>query len=370
MDKDEGPPGVGGGPKGPDAETPRRIALPTVAEGVQRRRRIREGGLKPTSIPRMSREARGALHQQVRAQDPVSPAYWEGVVRWRSLPSNIRGDLLVPLVPRPSDRVTPSLTRGPANYRTATRPADGGEERDEIRQEFGPPSLLAAALVDDMPDLASPSATIDTTATVGRTGGLGEEVDGRQGGGVTSLPPGGTVSLALVRRHDQSSSGGRWQVLLTRRPSGEWHLHGGKVEPGETEAAAVRRETLEEVDVAVADADLFRLSRLWVDGRRILLYGALVWTGSPRAAEPLTEVQWVDVSQLARTRPALPSLLLSQRPLLAWCERLDGAGGSGSGTAAMDGPARAETYGAALALEEGLRNEVRREGAGAQDQTV
>ena len=54
-------------------------------------------------------------------------------------------------------------------------------------------------------------------------------------------------------------------MLLTRRPAGEWHLHGGKVEPGETEAAAVRRETLEEVDVAVADADLFCLSRLWVD---------------------------------------------------------------------------------------------------------
>ena len=43
---------------------------------------------------------------------------------------------------------------------------------------------------------------------------------------------------------------------------------------------------------------------------------------SPRAAEPLTEVQWVDVNQLTSMRPALPSLLLSQRPLLAWCERL------------------------------------------------
>ena len=60
------------------------------------------------------------------------------------------------------------------------------------------------------------------------------------------------VSLALVRRHDQSGSGGRWQVLLTRRRAGEWHLHGGKVDPGETEAAAAQRETLEEVDVAVA----------------------------------------------------------------------------------------------------------------------
>ena len=34
------------------------------------------------------------------------------------------------------------------------------------------------------------------------------------------------------------------------------------------------------------------------------------------------------------------------------------------GTAAVDGPVGAETYGAALALEEGLRNEGRREGAG------
>ena len=110
-------------------------------------------------------------------------------------------------------------------------------------------------------------------------------------------------------------------MLLTRRRAGEWHLHGGKVEPGETETAAVQRETLEEVDVAVADADLFRLGRLWVDGRRILLYGALVWTGSPRAAEPFTEVQWVNVDQLARVRPALPSLLLSQRPLLATVAR-------------------------------------------------
>ena len=225
MDRDEGPPGVGDGPKGPDAEAPRRIALPTVAEGVQRRRRMRDGGFKPTSTPRMSREARGVLHRQVRAQDPVSPAYREGVVRWRGLPSDIRGGLLDPLVPRPSGRVTPSLTVGPVNYPTVTGPVDEGEGRGEIRQEFGPPFLLAAAPVDDMADLASPSATIDTTVPGGRTGGLGEEIDGRQGGGVTSPPPGEVVSLALVRRHDQSSSGGRWQVLLTRRPSGEWHLH-------------------------------------------------------------------------------------------------------------------------------------------------
>ena len=65
-------------------------------------------------------------------------------------------------------------------------------------------------------------------------------------------PPPMVVSLALARRCNQSL-----QVLLTRRRAGEWHLHGGKVEPGEAEADAVRRETLEDVDVVVADTDLF-----------------------------------------------------------------------------------------------------------------
>ena len=51
-------------------------------------------------------------------------------------------------------------------------------------------------------------------------------------------------------------------VCVNNGSTGEWHLHGGKVEPGETEVAAVRRETLEEVDVAVADDDL------WVLGGR------------------------------------------------------------------------------------------------------
>ena len=110
---------------------------------------MREGGLKPMSIPRMSHEARGVLHQQVRAQGPVSPVYWEGIVRWRSLPSDIRGGLLDPLVPRAGDRLTPSLTVGPAGCWIATRPVDGEEGRGGIRREGGPPSPLAAALADD-----------------------------------------------------------------------------------------------------------------------------------------------------------------------------------------------------------------------------
>ena len=98
---------------------------------------MRDGDLKPTSTPRMSREARGVLHRQVRAQDPVSPAYWEGFVRWRSLPSDVRGGLLDPLVPRPSSRVTPSLTVGPANYPTVTGPVDEGWERARLNRRSG-----------------------------------------------------------------------------------------------------------------------------------------------------------------------------------------------------------------------------------------
>ena len=120
-----------------------------------------EGPQADVDTTDVSREAREVLHQRERAgQSPISPGYWGAVVRWRSLPPDIRGGLLDPLVPRPSDRVMPSLAVGPANYRIATRPVDGGGERGEIRREFGPPSLLAAALTDDMADLASPSVAI------------------------------------------------------------------------------------------------------------------------------------------------------------------------------------------------------------------
>ena len=43
-----------------------------------------------------------------------------------------------------------------------------------------------------------------------------------------------------------------WFALVTLRASGEWHLHGGSVENGETKREAAFRETEEETGVRVS----------------------------------------------------------------------------------------------------------------------
>ena len=118
----------------------------------------------------------------------------------------------------------------------------------------------------------------------------------------------------------------------------------------------MRRETLEEVDVAVADDDL------WALGGR---------TSHPLVRRP--RVDWgcrvphggsVGRREPAHARTTCSSEPTSQPASIARCERLDRSGGPGSGTAAMDVSARADPDGAAPAPEEGLRNEVLREGTG------
>ena len=56
------------------------------------------------------------------------------------------------------------------------------------------------------------------------------------------------VVAAVVRRRDE--------ILVTRRPDradrrGQWEFPGGKVEPGESEADALRREIREELGCAI-----------------------------------------------------------------------------------------------------------------------
>ena len=108
---------------------------------------------------------------------------------------------------------------------------------------------------------------------------------------------------------------GRLLIAQRTRPpalAGRWELPGGRVEPGESEPAAVRRECREELGVSVLvrervgtdlpmDAGLLRvhLAELAPDAPepRPLEHAALRWVGP----DELAEIDWVDVDRAVLT---------------------------------------------------------------------
>lgn len=109
------------------------------------------------------------------------------------------------------------------------------------------------------------------------------------------------VALALIDCHDR--------VLMQRRPvtrehGGLWEFPGGKVEPGETPAAALVREIVEELSVSIDAADLVPLTFAANpdgEGARplvLLLYTCRSWHGDP-VPEAGAALQWFDPPALS-----------------------------------------------------------------------
>ncbi len=92
------------------------------------------------------------------------------------------------------------------------------------------------------------------------------------------------------------------RVLAARRgrPPG-WEFPGGKVEAGETPAAAIERECAEELAVTVRARHEVAVAS--EDGITLRLWAVDVVTGAPRAMEH-TELRWLDPTDL----PALAGL--------------------------------------------------------------
>jgi 8-oxo-dGTP diphosphatase len=107
------------------------------------------------------------------------------------------------------------------------------------------------------------------------------------------------VAVAILRDGD-----GR--VLLCRRPTGarygdRWEFPGGKLEPGESHLAALRRELREELDVDAPEATLLHaVETRYEDGGIFAVSFFIVesWIGEPRNLAA-SELVWVAPGELA-----------------------------------------------------------------------
>jgi len=104
------------------------------------------------------------------------------------------------------------------------------------------------------------------------------------------------VVAAVVRRGDA--------ILITRRPDrpgkpGQWEFPGGKVEPGEGEPEALRRELQEELGCdARVDRLLLRHGHRYPDLEVELAFWACDLAGEPSAIG-VAELVWARVGTLA-----------------------------------------------------------------------
>lgn len=146
-----------------------------------------------------------------------------------------------------------------------------------------------------------------------------DEVDKREQperpGGVPRREQRVIVGAAII-------SGGRVLACARSAPpevAGMWEFPGGKVEPGETEVAALVRECAEELAVRVEVGDRVGRNVRMANGRSVLkVYAArLVGADRPQALEH-ADLRWLGADELDSVTwlPADAPIVAALRPLL------------------------------------------------------
>ncbi len=95
------------------------------------------------------------------------------------------------------------------------------------------------------------------------------------------------------------------KVLVCRRPegssfAGRWEFPGGKVEPGESDAGALKRELMEELAVRAGVGRELAVHTHDYDGRKVEIHFLAVRLEEEPAAVEAAEIRWVVPGELSR----------------------------------------------------------------------
>jgi 8-oxo-dGTP diphosphatase len=126
--------------------------------------------------------------------------------------------------------------------------------------------------------------------------------------------PGVIVGAAIVRGATLLAQQRAWPADA----AGQWELPGGRVEPGESEVDALRRECVEELDVEISVGDRVGPDVDLPGGKVLRIFAAGLADGEPRPVEHL-ELRWLTSAQLTTVDwlPADRLLIPDLRALLA-----------------------------------------------------
>jgi 8-oxo-dGTP diphosphatase len=139
-----------------------------------------------------------------------------------------------------------------------------------------------------------------------------------QQSGMAAAPPREPVDVAVGVLIERDAAGREGRFLLTSRPAGKpyagyWEFPGGKLEPGESVDAALKRELHEELGIHVAFAQPWKVEVVDYPHARVRLHFCKVfqWAGEFEMREG-QQMAWQNLP--VQVVPVLPGTV----PVLRW----------------------------------------------------